>query len=179
MSVDAGLLEFGRQAVAGAWHAGDVSVTRIALVALVNRAGAVLLRQHDEQSSVRPNRWSLPGGPATPAESTQQAAVRLLREQTGLDAGELRLTWRGRLPDLPAEVCLFAGATAATDADIRADPVPGAIARRGSFVVEFVPGPEVQSGRAFTPASGFVIGDFLESREYRRLTSVFDPEGIA
>lgn len=154
-------------------------MSRIALVALVNRAGEVLLRQHDEQSSVRPNRWSLPGGAATPAESAQQAAVRLLREQTGLDAGQLKLTWRGRLPDLPAEVYLFAGATAATGADIRTDPVPGAIARRGSFVVEFVAGPQVQSGRAFTPASGYVIGDFLDSREYRRLASVFDPEQIA
>jgi len=157
-------------------------VTRIVLVALVNRAGEVLLRLHDEQSPTRPNRWSLPGGAAAAPETPQQAAIRLLREQTGLDVDSERLRpiWRGRLPDLPAEVHLFAAATNATDADITADPVPGAIARRGSFVVEFVPGDQVQSGRPFTPASGHVIGDFLASPEYRELAlSSFDPEEIA
>jgi 8-oxo-dGTP diphosphatase len=157
-----------------------VSVARIVLVALVNRSGAVLLRMHDEQAVTRPNRWSLPGGAALPSETPQQAAVRLLREQTGLGVtGELRPVWRGGLPDLPAEAYLFAAATTATDADITVDAVPGAIGRRGAFVVEFVPGDAVQSGRPFTPASGFVIGDFLQSRAYRELAAVFDPDEIA
>jgi 8-oxo-dGTP diphosphatase len=81
-----------------------VSVTRIVLVALVDRTGAVLLRLHGEQSATRPNRWSLPGGPALPAEMPSRAAARLVQEQTGLqvDPLRLRLSWRGRLPDYAA-----------------------------------------------------------------------------
>ena len=150
-------------------------------MALVDRTGAVLLRLHGEQSATRPNRWSLPGGPALTAEIPARAAARLLKEQTGLEVDplRLRLSWRGRLPDFPAEAYLFAAATTATDADITADPVPGAIARRGEFVVRFIPGDRVQSGRPFTPASGYVIGDFMTSRDYRDLTEAFDPEQIA
>jgi len=150
-------------------------------VALVDRTGAVLLRLHGEQSATRPNRWSLPGGPALTAEIPARAAARLLKEQTGLEVDPLRLrpTWRGRLPDFPAEAYLFAAATTATEADITTDPVPGAIARRGDFVVRFIPGDRVQSGRPFTPASGYVIGDFMTSRAYRDLSEAFDPEQIA
>jgi ADP-ribose pyrophosphatase YjhB (NUDIX family) len=151
------------------------------LVALVDRTGAVLLRLHGEQSAIRPNRWSLPGGPALEAEMPSRAAARLLKEQTGLEVDplRLRLSWRGRLPDFPAEAYLFAAATTATDADITTDAVPGAIARRGEFVVRFIPRERVQTGRPFTPASGFVIGDFMASRDYGRLTEAFDPEEIA
>lgn len=151
------------------------------LVALVDRSGAVLLRLDTEQSAIRPSRWSLPGGPALTAEIPSRAAARLLHEQTGLsvDPLTLRLSWRGRLPGFPAEVYLFAAATTATAADIGSDPVPGAIARRGAFVVRFIPGYRVQSGRPFTPASGYVIGDFMASRDYRELTRAFDPEEIA
>jgi len=158
-----------------------VSVTRIVLVVLVDRAGAVLLRLDTEQSATRPNRWSLPGGPAMTSEIPSRAAARLLKEQTGLEVDplKLRLSWRGRLPDFPAEAYLFAAATTATDADIAADPVPGAIARRGTFVVRFIPGERVQSGRPFTYASGYVIGDFMTSRDYQQLTEAFDPEEIA
>ena len=150
-------------------------------MALVDRSGAVLLRLHGEQSATRPNRWSLPGGPALTAEIPARAAARLLKEQTGLEVDPLRLrpTWRGRLPDFPAEAYLFAAATTATEADITTDPVPGAIARRGDFVVRFIPGDRVQSGRPFTPASGYVIGDFMTSRAYRDLSEAFDPEQIA
>lgn len=150
-------------------------------MALVDRTGAVLLRLHGEQSATRPNRWSLPGGPALTAEIPARAAARLLKEQTGLEVDPLRLrpTWRGRLPDFPAEAYLFAAATTATEADITTDPVPGAIARRGDFVVRFIPGDRVQSGRPFTPASGYVIGDFMTSRAYRDLSEAFDPEQIA
>lgn len=150
-------------------------------MALVDRSGAVLLRMHGEQSATRPNRWSLPGGPALTAEIPSRAAARLVKEQTGLEVDplRLRLSWRGRLPDFPAEVHLFAAASTATDADISTDPVPGAIARRGEYLVRFIPGDRVQSGRPFTPASGYVIGEFMTSRDYRELTEAFDPEEIA
>ncbi|HCT77134.1 MAG TPA: RNA pyrophosphohydrolase [Micromonosporaceae bacterium] len=157
-----------------------MALERIVLVALVDRSGAVLLRNRDERSTTRPDRWSLPGGGAQPKESPEQAAVRIVAEQTGLTISpELRMAWRGRLPDPVAEVYLFATATTATVADIPSDPVPGAIRRRGDYFLEFVPGPDVLSGRSFTPASGYVLGDFLSSMHYRELAARIDPYEIA
>ncbi len=148
-----------------------VGTVSVVLVALVNRRGEVLVRLRGEQSAVRANRWSLIGGGAQPGETHRQAAVRLVREQAGLapEPSSLQLAWRGTIPDPPMQAILFAARTGATTADIATDPIPGAMARRGEYVVRFVPGDEVQSGRAFTAASGFVIGPFLDSRLYRQL----------
>lgn len=154
----------------------------VVLVALVNRAGAVLLRMRDEQSTVRANRWSLIGGGAygVDGETPEQAAQRLVREQTGLETvHELRAAWEGRVPELPATVYLLAARTTATTADITVDDIPGALARRGEYFLEFVPGPEVQSGRSFTPASGYVVGQFLDSVLYRELAAGLDPGAMA
>lgn len=149
-------------------------------MALVNRHGEVLLRMRDEQSAIRANRWSLVGGSVTATETPQQAAARLIAEQTGLTAAhELRLAWQGNLPGLPAEAYLLAAATAATTSDIAVDRIPGAMGRRGMYVLEFVPGHDVQSGRPFTEASGYVIGPFLDSRLYRELAAHFDADEVA
>ncbi len=154
----------------------------IVLVALVNRHGELLLRMRDEQSAVRANRWSLIGGATRPGgEAPRHAALRLVGEQAGLTLSmpSLNLAWRGTIPDPVVETFLYASATTATNADITTDPIPGALGRRGEYVVEFVPGEEVQSGRAFTPASGFVIGPFLDSRLYRQLAEELDLNEIA
>ena len=143
---------------------------RIVVVALVNRAGQVLLRSRDQVSAVRANRWSLPGGGAQPGESPQQAAARLVREQTGLDFTEpLREVFHGRLTEPAADVQLFATGLDVTTAELPFDPVPGANPRFRGYLLEFVDGPEVLSGRAFTPVSGYVLPRFLSSRHYREL----------
>lgn len=142
----------------------------IVVVALVNGAGQVLLRSRDQVSAVRANRWSLPGGGAEAGESPEQAAARLVREQTRLGlTAPLRLAWRGRLTDPLADVYLFATATEATTADLPFDPIPGANPRFAGYVLEFVEGAEVLSGRAFTPVSGYVLPTFLTSQLYREL----------
>ncbi|WP_162908343.1 NUDIX domain-containing protein [Allorhizocola rhizosphaerae] len=153
----------------------------IVLVALVNRHGELLLRMRDEQSAVRANRWSLIGGACGSGESPKQAAIRLTREQTGLapDPAGLRLAWRGSIPDPLVQTFLYAARIPAATADITTDAIPGALARRGEYVVQFVPGPEVQSGRAFSPASGFVVGPFLDSRLYRELAEGLDLDELA
>ncbi|GHJ46793.1 hypothetical protein Cs7R123_41350 [Catellatospora sp. TT07R-123] len=141
--------------------------TRIALTALVGRTGAVLLRMRDEQSAVRANRWSLPGGAVRPTETPAVAARRHIAEQTGLpvDADPVEF-WHGYLPGTHVDVYFFAAPTSAFSPDIV--PRPGVVA-------EFVPGEEALSGRAFTPASGFVLARFLDSNEYLRLAGRFYP----
>ncbi|MEV4413364.1 NUDIX domain-containing protein [Catellatospora sp. NPDC049609] len=141
--------------------------TRIALTALVGRTGAVLLRMRDEQSAVRANRWSLPGGAIRPGETPVGAAKRHISEQTGLPVdGEPELFWHGFLPGTRVDVYCFAVATPAWNHDIV--PSEGVLA-------EFVAGEEALSGRAFTPASGFVLGRFLDSNEYLTLAGRFFP----
>ncbi|MFC7760636.1 NUDIX hydrolase [Catellatospora bangladeshensis] len=86
--------------------------TRIALTALVGRTGAVLLRMRDEQSAVRANRWSLPGGAIRPGETPVNAAKRHIAEQTGLPVdGEPDLFWHGFLPGTRVDVYCFAVGT--------------------------------------------------------------------
>ncbi len=144
--------------------------TRLALPALVGRTGAVLLRMRDEQSAVRANRWSLPGGGAQAAESPEAAAARLVSAQTTLEfTAPLRQAWHGRLTDPSADVYLFATATQVTTSDLPFDAVPGANPRYEGYVLEFVDGAEVLSGRSFTPVSGYVLPRFLSSRLYREL----------
>jgi 8-oxo-dGTP pyrophosphatase MutT (NUDIX family) len=155
-----------------------MELDRIVVVALVNRRGQVLLRSRDQVSAVRANRWSLPGGGAEREESAETAALRLVREQTGLTVDSpLRTAWWGRLTHPVAEAHLFAAATKATTADLPFDPVPGALARYGGYVLEFVPGPEALSGRPFTPVTGYVLPNFLGSRLYRELCGT-DPDRL-
>lgn len=147
-----------------------MSLDRIVVVALVTANGAVLLRTRDERSTVRPNRWSLPGGGADEGEPPVDAGVRIVREQTGLTiAPPLRLIWHGRMSQPLAEVYFYATATTATMEDLPSDPVPGANARFGEYELRFVPGNDVLSGRSFTPVSGYVLSDFMTSRHYREL----------
>jgi 8-oxo-dGTP pyrophosphatase MutT (NUDIX family) len=104
-------------------------VDRIVLVALVTPDGSILMRSRDERSTVRANRWSLPGGGALPDESPAEAAVRIVEEQTSLQIDPLTLqqAWRGRTPDPLAEVYFFATSAAQVPCPaIRSGRHPGA-----------------------------------------------------
>jgi 8-oxo-dGTP pyrophosphatase MutT (NUDIX family) len=135
----------------------------------VTPAGAVLMRSRDERSTVRANRWSLPGGGAAADETPVDAAVRLVREQTSLeiDGPALQLSWRGMMSDPDAEVFLYA--TASEEVDLPSDPVPGAIARYRDYQLRFIEHDRILTGRSFTPVTGNLIGGFLSSRLYRAL----------
>lgn len=142
---------------------------RIALVAVVNQRGEVLLRLRDEQSVVRPNRWSLPGGAVQDDEDPAAAARRWVHLQTGLTVDtEPVEVWHGFLPSAPVEVYFFAVSGQAHQADlVQSDQVENV----------FVPGPDVFSGRSFTPASGFVLGRFPDA--LHRLRGQWDPREVA
>jgi 8-oxo-dGTP pyrophosphatase MutT (NUDIX family) len=62
---------------------------RIAVVALVDARGWILLQERDEGAPVDPDRWSLVGGGVEEGESPAEAAVRELEEETGLTGIDL------------------------------------------------------------------------------------------
>ncbi|MEU7573351.1 NUDIX domain-containing protein [Micromonospora sp. NPDC049240] len=95
----------------------------VALVLLVDPAGAILMQHRDGNAPVSPYRWSLPGGSIEPGETPEQAARRELREETGLTAGDLRLLWSGPRPyeeGFPhtVTVYVFRGTTDARQEDV-------------------------------------------------------------
>ncbi len=94
----------------------DGPPTQIAVVALRNASGAMLLNLRDRAAAAEPGQWALPGGHVEAGETPAEAAARELIEETGLVA-ELHPLWHDLRPDLtgraPAvEVHVFAGVTA-------------------------------------------------------------------
>ncbi|WP_203712263.1 YunG family protein [Asanoa siamensis] len=92
---------------------------RIAVVALTDSAGRLLLHLRAADAAAEPGQWALPGGHVEPGETPAEAAARELREETGLVADGLRPTWTALRPDLTGaapcvEVHAFAGRTIAT-----------------------------------------------------------------
>ena len=64
--------------------------TRAALAVVVNEAGQVLMHLRDDIPQIAwPGYWSLLGGSCKPGETPAQAIVRELREEAGLEVGEL------------------------------------------------------------------------------------------
>ncbi|MGI5243734.1 YunG family protein [Dactylosporangium sp. CA-139066] len=72
---------------------------RIAVVALTDSTGAVLLQLRSRNKAAEPGQWALPGGHVEAGETPAEAAARELLEETGL-AAELRPVWRDLRPDL-------------------------------------------------------------------------------
>lgn len=70
-----------------------MSLVLVAAVALIDRDGRVLLAQRPEGKSMA-GLWEFPGGKVEPGESPEQALVRELREELGID------TWNSCLAPL-------------------------------------------------------------------------------
>lgn len=74
---------------------------RIAVVLLVDSAGAVLLQLRDRNARAEPGQWGLVGGHVEEGEGYEQAARRELAEETGLVLDtEFQLFWQDVRPDL-------------------------------------------------------------------------------
>jgi 8-oxo-dGTP pyrophosphatase MutT (NUDIX family) len=87
----------GRSAASPARPAGPP--VRIAVVALTDPTGAVLLQLRRMDKAAEPGQWGLAGGHVEAGESPAEAAARELAEETGLTA-KLRPVWRDMRPDL-------------------------------------------------------------------------------
>jgi 8-oxo-dGTP pyrophosphatase MutT (NUDIX family) len=61
-------------------------VVEVAVVALVDRAGRIVMQHRDRYAPVAPEKWGLPGGHLEPGESPPTTAHRELLEETGLTA---------------------------------------------------------------------------------------------
>lgn len=99
-------------------------MTDFACTLLVDSRGWVLLQERDEHAPIAPERWAASGGHVEPGESFLEAAVRELREETGLVVAPEELQLVGIYDIHHVErasddrMALFAAATTATDADI-------------------------------------------------------------
>ena len=95
---------------------------RIACYLLVDDHGRILMQEKDDEAPHGANQWFVPGGYVEYGEEFESAAYREIAEETGLALrpGTLAL-WREEVVSRDGEQLryqLWAGPTAATDADI-------------------------------------------------------------
>lgn len=140
-------------------------MTDFACTLLVDRRGWVLLQERDEHAPIAPERWAASGGHVEPGETFLEAAVRELREETGLDLAPEELQLVGIYDihhvetDSDDHMALYAAATTATDADI--------VLGEGRQIV-FVD-PAAVLGLPLSDSARAVLPGFLESDVYAAL----------
>lgn len=140
-------------------------MTDFACTLLVDRRGWVLLQERDEDAPIAPERWAASGGHVEPGETFLEAAVRELREETGLVVAPSELQLVGLYDIHHVErasddrMALYAAATTATDADI--------VLGEGRQIV-FVD-PERVESLPLSDSARTVLPGFLDSALYATL----------
>ncbi|GAA3271452.1 MULTISPECIES: NUDIX hydrolase [Dactylosporangium] len=137
---------------------------RVAVVFLVDPQGRVLMQHRDLHAKVSPNQWAMPGGKIEDGETPEEAARREVREETGLDAGDIRQYLVRTRPsvttaDGEVEMHVFYGPTDATQADI--------VLGEGQAMVFLTP--EEALARDLGVTAALLLPVFLGSPEYRAL----------
>jgi 8-oxo-dGTP pyrophosphatase MutT (NUDIX family) len=137
---------------------------RVAVVFLVDPEGRLLMQHRDQHARVSPNQWALPGGKIEEGETPEEAARREVREETGLDAGDIRGYLVGTRPsvttaDGEVEMHVFYGPTEATQDDV--------VLGEGQAMVFLTPDDALTRDLGVTAA--LLLPKFLASEQYRAL----------
>ncbi|MFI5911588.1 NUDIX hydrolase [Dactylosporangium sp. NPDC051541] len=137
---------------------------RVAVVFLVDPQGRVLMQHRDQHAKVSPNQWAMPGGKIEPGESPEEAARREVGEETGLDAGDIKLYLVRTRPSVTTaegevEMHVFYGPTDAVQDDV--------VLGEGQAMVFLTP--EEALARDLGVTAALLLPGFLASPEYRAL----------
>lgn len=154
----------GRKMKRNDWHMkpGDYHLTVLALIH--DAAGRILITQRKADKEWAPLKWEIPGGGVRAGETSEQAVLREVAEETGLrfvpEQGRCIHTYRS---DSPAEqnnyfvdIYEFQGGFTKEDVKIQED--------------------EVESFRLATPQEVRALGKADDFLHYKRLAHVL-PEG--
>ncbi|WP_370247577.1 NUDIX domain-containing protein [Nocardioides sp.] len=137
---------------------------RVALGAVVDAAGRILLQERDEHAPVDPDRWTFPGGRVEPGEDYVTAVARELREETDLDIAPARwervaaYRWDDDAAHLAVEAELWA---------VRLDDADPAVACHEGRRMVFRSVDDAR-GLPLTRLMAEALPDFLASDCYRR-----------
>jgi 8-oxo-dGTP pyrophosphatase MutT (NUDIX family) len=133
----------------------------LSVVMLVDRRRRLLLQLRDRSAPIFPGFWGLPGGHLEPGELPLAAAVRELREETGLAAdAPLTLFARQELAGTGVAKYYYVGSTSARQEDV--------VIGEGEAMVFLGPA-EVLDGRPMTPGTRDMLARFLASPAYSAL----------
>ena len=154
----------GRKMLRNDWHMkpGDYHLTVLALIR--DAAGRILITQRKADKEWAPLKWEIPGGGVRAGETSEQAVIREVAEETGLrfapEQGRCIHTYRS---DSPSEQNNYF-------VDI--------YEFRGDFTQENVKiqEDEVESFRLATPQEVRALGEADDFLHYKRLAHVL-PEG--
>lgn len=98
------------------------------------RDGKILMVRHVEKGM---EYWTLPGGGIHPGETSVAAAVREMREETGLETRVVRLLWEKPFPGGDLDICLLMELTRPDQVEARGgDPEEAHLPQEGRMLQE-------------------------------------------